>query len=122
MGGYDSMNPSPAIAMMVRCKSCTKPRYKHEIAFGDERAGYVCTACYYKHHRNIADFRARRPRACDECGLSFAQMDERQLVQESYAFEKDGLFAMLCKKCWQKYEQKAHQLRGTAHERIMKIR
>lgn len=110
------------VTVSVRCQRCNLQRLPHEIAYGDQMRGYWCLKCLEKHYQMLDDLARRRPRECSDCGLSFAQMDERGQVSELKLFEKDGWLALFCSKCYEKYMAKTHQIRGTLYERLAKIR
>lgn len=111
-----------AVTVSVRCQRCNRQKLPNQIAYGDEQRGYWCLDCLHAHYLMLDDLANRRPRACNECGLSFQDMDDRHMVSELKLFEKDGWLALLCNTCWQKYAEKTHQIRGTLYERLAKIR
>lgn len=105
-----------------RCNRCNKFRLPNQIAFGNEAMGFTCINCYHQHQVMLDEFLVRKKGSCNECGLTFEQMHERRMVEELKIFEKDGWIALLCSACWDKYALKTHQIKGTAYERIAKIR
>lgn len=112
----------PHLAIKKRCNRCNQERLPSEIVMGNDAAGHICMKCYYRHHQNLDGLAARRPRKCDECPMSFEELEDRQLLAEMKLFEKDGILALLCNACWQKYALKTHQLKGTLYEHVKKIR
>jgi hypothetical protein len=112
----------PHVTIKKRCNRGNHEVLPSEIVCGDDRAGYICMACYHRHHLNLDRLAQRRPRECDECHRAFGTLGDRELIQNINMIEKDGWLAVLCNQCMTKYAKVAHQIKGTAYERKMKIR
>lgn len=102
--------PSP---IKRNCRVCNKPKMRHEIYRGNEAQGYLCYNCLFRHYENIRQLAEARPRACNVCGVTFAQLRERGAVDVMRTVDKDGLLLLCCLPCAAKYEAKVPGYRNT---------
>ncbi len=98
-----------------KCNVCQRHKPANEMVSGNEKRGYLCTACYYKHHENLRGLSRSGPRACNECGVSFALLVERKPTATMTVHVKDGVLQILCKRCADRFEPKAPQYKGTLY-------
>ena len=103
------------LSVKLRCNHCNKEKLPTEIATGNEARGRICWQCLNNHHRNLHDLAVGRPRACNECRVSFDQLAERDPDATMTVQLKDGVLQLLCKTCARKYEPKTHLYKGTAY-------
>ncbi len=45
------------------------------------------------------------PRGCQNCGVTFAQLEERGLGGSMVIHPQDGIYAVVCKHCSDRYER-----------------
>ena len=105
--------------LKVLCNYCERQKPMHEILRGNEKQGYLCYKCYHQHMANLKQLAEARPRECNMCQVTFAQLSERGLVEEMRLVVKDGLLLLCCLKCAPKYESKTERYKQTAYGSIM---
>jgi len=108
----------PVIIFGKRCKLCSRYIDPREL-IGDVRSGYLCWACLERHNAALKLIAATPPRACQECGISFARLRETNPEFRLKLHYRDGILEVLCLPCSDKYEPKRKDLYGgTQYGRI----
>jgi hypothetical protein len=102
------------LAIKLRCNHCNRERLPNEIA--RERAGLrLCWNCLNNHYANLNALAGHRPRACNECGVSFDELGRRDDNATMIVALKDGVLQLLCKPCHRLYAPKAHIYKNTEY-------
>lgn len=109
------------LRVSVICKHCGRQKLPGDIATGGEARGYLCWQCLQNHHRNLNDLAAGRPRACNECQVSFDQLARVNPNATMTVQLKDGVLQLLCRPCAAIYEPKSGMYKNTAYGRVSKI-
>jgi hypothetical protein len=98
-----------------KCRRCEKFRDPREFVCGN--TGY-CYRCY-EHHRLALDVLSGDiPKGCVECGVSMQALSESQALSDSRpnadirlsVVMKDGLYAVLCPLCADRFEAANKQM------------
>ena len=103
------------LKVAIRCNHCNKERLPGDIAAGGEGRGFLCVWCLQNHHRNLLALAGARPRACNECGVSFDRLAEENPFAVMTVQLKDGVLQLLCKPCARRYERKTHLYKNTEY-------
>lgn len=86
----------------VRCRRCSK--FRHPAEFIGGPYGY-CATCYETHRKAMTMLTAQVPPACQECGVSEAELSARSpnVDIKMQVHIKDGIYQVLCEGCGTKY-------------------
>jgi hypothetical protein len=88
----------PLIRVEERCQSCSKWRNPKEIIHMGNGGANICWQCYEKHIDALHALAGNPPKACGECGKTWAQFRSESPdgnVQMSVVM-KDGIYQVLC--------------------------
>jgi transcription elongation factor Elf1 len=96
-----------------KCHYCSKffP-FSQVIHFGESMVR--CFQCQEKHLAALEVLAGNAPKACGECGLTFAVLAARQQGEQVSMFMhwKDGMYQLLCAACDRKYVEGRKDLYG----------
>jgi len=105
--------PSNAVVIGEQCRYCSKFRAPADIMRlpGNVR---ICHSCYAWHQQALRLFSGEPPSGCQECGITFADLDRRSVDGnvEMYVHAKDGIYQVLCPACSDRYMRKRKDLYG----------
>lgn len=91
----------------VRCHYCSKFRSPQEVLHIG--GGVVmCWHCFEWHQQAVRMFSGHPPRGCQECGVSFNQLQQSSGDGDvrMYVHAKDGIYQVLCRACSDNYVAK----------------
>lgn len=91
------------------------------MACGNERAGYTCANCLANHHANLSALAGERPRACNECRVSFDDLARLDQNAAMVVVLKDGILQLLCKQCELRFTPKSPTYQKTPYAYINKL-
>ncbi len=112
-----------AVIMAARCNWCSRqqsPRDLMALSTGQ----LMCRHCYEGHIEGLKVFSGEMPRGCWECGLSTEQLNalHNGPTTRMYVVTKDGVYAVLCATCKEKYCVKRSDLfKGTEFGEDLKL-
>jgi hypothetical protein len=105
------------LAIKLRCNHCNREKLPTEIATGSDVRGRICWNCLNNHHANLQALAGDRPRACNECRVSFDELGWRNPDATMVVVFKDAVLQLLCKPCGRKYLPKSHVYKNTEFAR-----
>jgi hypothetical protein len=95
----------PGVQIGVRCHYCSKFRHPKEIVRIGTGGAKMCWYCYGWHLHALGKLAASPARACQECGVSYAELEQRDRDGNVrlYVHAKDGGYQLLCAGCSDRY-------------------
>jgi endogenous inhibitor of DNA gyrase (YacG/DUF329 family) len=105
-----------------KCPRCEKSRDPREFV-GPAATGY-CLFCYENHKVALDVLSGEIPKGCVECGVTTLALSKSQpgADMRMSVVMKDGLYAVLCPECADRYELANKQMfRGTPYGDLKRI-
>jgi hypothetical protein len=111
------------IIVAVRCNWCSRQLSPSDVyAFSSLQA--MCKRCWEGHHHALDVLAGNMPRACQECGLTVAELNalSNAPTTRMYVVHKDGIYQVLCLTCTDKYcAKRADLFKGTEFGARLKL-
>lgn len=107
----------------VKCHYCSRFRNPKEV-LRLTGGPIMCWQCWEWHQEALRMLAGQPPRGCQQCGVSFAALQERAAGGDirMYVHAKDGIYQILCRTCSDGYVAKRADLyRRTEFGRAMKL-